>query len=81
MELGQQYSVNQKEVQKIQAQHLLQLREIRKEMASTGGGSTEELLQLQIENEELKKRNTKLEYRVQHVVGNLERLLDASSAE
>jgi hypothetical protein len=87
LELGAAYKATKEEVEKVEEEFLLKLRAIREAFAagSTGAGavavdststSSKELEALQAENEALKRRNAKLEYRVQHVVGEMSRLYD-----
>ena len=62
-------------MQAVEQEFLLKLREIREEVAKGSGGSdTKELAALQKENEELRKRNAKLEYRVRHLVASVNQL-------
>jgi hypothetical protein len=87
LELGAAYKATKDEVEKVEVEFLLKLRAIREALAagSTGAGavavdststSSKELEALRAENEALKRRNAKLEYRVQHVVGEMTRLYD-----
>jgi hypothetical protein len=86
LEVGEKYDATKSEVQKVEQEFLLKLREIRAAItaeAQAGGGArgasslaggtmaTKELEALRAENELLKKKNAKLEYRVQHVVNEL----------
>jgi Skp family chaperone for outer membrane proteins len=84
LEVGAQYDATKSEVQKVEQEFLMKLREIRAAItaeAQAGGGgtsslaavagATKELEALRAENELLKKRNGKLEYRVEHVVNEL----------
>jgi hypothetical protein len=86
LEVGAQYDATKSEVQKVEQEFLLKLREIRAaitaeaQAGSAGGGTsslaavagaTKELEALRAENELLKKQNKKLEYRVEHVVNEL----------
>lgn len=81
LELGQRYDASQTAVRAVQADLLTQLRTIRaalvaeRNQSGTTAASSSALTALQLENEQLKKRNTKLEYRVQHLVSNMEKLL------
>lgn len=82
LETGAKYDAAQAEVQAVETEFLLKLREIRAVLAMDGGGATSttttginaELEALRAENEALKTKNSKLEYRVQHVVAELEKL-------
>jgi hypothetical protein len=87
LELGAAYKATKEEVEKVEEEFLLKLRAIREALAAgpSGAGavavdslstSSKELEALRAENEELKRRNAKLEYRVQHVVGEMTRLYD-----
>jgi hypothetical protein len=87
LEVGEKYDATKSEVQKVEQEFLLKLREIRAAItaeaqaggAGTGGvssleggaGITKELEALRAENELLKKKNAKLQYRVEHVVNEL----------
>jgi len=82
LEEGKTYDATKEAVQKVEQECLVKLREIKAaiEAERNGGGATvqsAELDALKAENEALKKANAKLEYRVNHVVSNLEALLDA----
>jgi hypothetical protein len=87
LELGAAYKATKEEVEKVEEEFLRKLRAIREALAagSTCAGaaavdslstSSKELEALRAENEALKRRNAKLEYRVQHVVGEMTRLYD-----
>jgi predicted nucleic acid-binding Zn-ribbon protein len=86
LEVGEKYDATKSEVQKVEQEFLLKLREIRAAItaeaqaggsaggvsSSAGGaGAPKELEALRAENELLKKKNAKLEYRLQHVVNEL----------
>lgn len=85
LEVGAKYDATKSEVQKVEQEFLLKLREIRaaitaEAQAGAGGGTsliaanigaTKELEALRAENELLKKKNAKLQYRVEHVVYEL----------
>jgi phosphoketolase len=88
LEVGAQYDATKSEVQKVEQEFLLKLREIRAAItaeAQAGGtssvavaaGSNKELEALRAENELLKKKNAKLEFRVVHVVDEMMVLYDA----
>jgi nanoRNase/pAp phosphatase (c-di-AMP/oligoRNAs hydrolase) len=89
LELGATYDATKTAVQKVEAECLMKLREIRAalvaEVASGGGVSSAaatgkagaaaaELQQLQTENDELKRKMAKLEYRIEHIVTSMEML-------
>lgn len=86
LELGAAYKATKEEVEKVEVEFLMKLRAIREALAagSSSGSvavdstsaSNKELEALKAENEALKRRNAKLEYRVQHVVGEMGRLYD-----
>jgi hypothetical protein len=94
LEVGEKYDATKSEVQKVEQDFLLKLREIRAAITAEaqaggagagaggtsssssargggGAGATKELEALRAENELLKKKNTKLQYRVEHVVNEL----------
>jgi cell division protein FtsB len=78
LELGKQYDATKEAVQSIEKEFLVKLREIKSQLESEGGGllsnaNTKEMETLRAENEELKRKNAKLEYRVQHLVASLEK--------
>jgi predicted nucleic acid-binding Zn-ribbon protein len=76
LEVGQSYEATKEAVQKVEYEFLVKLREIRSALRSQGSSlaNSKEMEALRLENEQLKRRNAKLEYRVQHVVANLEKL-------
>jgi len=61
-------------VQQVQYEMLKKLRSIREELANSesNSASTKELEALRKENEDLKKQLSKSEYRIMHLVKNLE---------
>jgi len=73
LEVGKSYDATKEAVEKVEKEFLSKLREIRAELANEGS-SSKELEYLRAENEELKRKNAKLEYRVQHVVANMEKM-------
>jgi hypothetical protein len=91
LETGAQYDVNKAAIERIEMDHLEQLREIRtallreREGTSTnttilnGDGNSAAMEALQKENDLLKKKMIKLEYRIQHLVSNMEVLYEKSS--
>lgn len=74
LEMGAKYDADQAEVHKVQAEMLTKLRDIRSALAKGGTTDSKEVAQLQAENTTLKERNAKLEYRVKHVVDEMERM-------
>jgi cell division protein FtsB len=75
LELGKQYDATKEAVQNIEKEFLLKLREIKSQLESEGvsNANTKEMETLRAENEELKRKNAKLEYRVEHLVASLEK--------
>lgn len=65
---------SQDAVQQVQYEMLMKLRSIREELANSKStsASTKELEALRKENEDLKKQLMKSEYRIMHLVKNLE---------
>ena len=65
---------SQDAVQQVQYEMLMKLRSIREELANSesNSASTKELEALRKENEDLKKQLIKSEYRIMHLVKNLE---------
>lgn len=81
LEIGKQYDITKDAVRKVEEEYLMKFRELKAslEQESMNGGdssSTKELEELRNENQLLKQKNTKLEYRVQHMVSNMELMLD-----
>lgn len=76
LEVGKNYDATKEAVQKVEKEFLVKLREIRSALQEEGttSANSKELEALKQENEQLKKRNTKLEYRVQHVVATMEEM-------
>ena len=74
LEAGKQYQATQAAVRKVEEEYLLKLREIREAIAKEGPADSKELQALRQENVELKKKNDKLEYRVQHMLESMEML-------
>lgn len=80
--MGQQYDATKEAVRKVEEEYLMKFREIKasleQERAEGDGGvsSTKEVEELRNENQSLKQRNAKLEYRVQHMVTHMESMLD-----
>ena len=77
LEVGAHYEATQKDVKAVETEFLGKLKEIKATMvkeskAGAGGASSKEVQTLKEENEMLKKRNAKLEYRVQHMLKHLE---------
>ncbi len=79
IEKVKQFQADQEAVQKVQMEMLTTLRSIRAAMiadSGNSGGDSKELELLRKENDELKKVNKKHEYRIQHLVANMEKLLE-----
>ena len=78
LEVGSQYEATKQAVQNVERQHLETLRQIKTALLNEAGGtsSSNELQQLQKENDELKRKNAKLEYRVQHMASCMEELYE-----
>ena len=92
--MGVKFDATRDEVRKVQMEHLEQLRAIRAAMleggtgttaaaaaaaAFRGGGGGKEWEALQAENQLLKLKNQKQEYRIQHLIGTVEELLASST--
>ena len=71
LESSRQYQADRDAVQQVEQEHLVQLRTIRNSMG-TASSSTREMDALREENEELKKKVAKLQYRVEHLVDGME---------
>lgn len=94
LETGNQYDANKAAIEAIEMKHLQTLSEIRTALlneqssnanASTSAQSTTNgdhsvLESLQKENEILKKKMNKLEYRIHHLVSNMELLYEKSAS-
>jgi uncharacterized coiled-coil protein SlyX len=95
LEKGAAFDATKTAVQQVEAECLMKLREIRAALvaeASTSGAaatgavsgaaatSSKELQQLQNENAELKRKMAKLEYRVQHVVSEMDKMYEKYKA-
>ena len=76
LEAGKQYQATQEAVRKVEEEYLLKLREIREAMAKEGPADSKELLALREQNAELKKKNDKLEYRIKHILGSVEKMYE-----
>ena len=87
LEVGAKYDVTKEAVEKVEMEFLSKFREIRRvllleqQSALEGNGAlsgnTSSIIEsLQKENEMLKAKTVKLEYRIQHLVSNLEELYD-----
>lgn len=79
LEVGAQYEATQKDVKAVEEEFLGKLQEIQAAMVKekeTGaaGASSKEVEALKEENKLLKKKNAKLEYRVKHMLANMEEL-------
>ena len=70
-------------MQQVEADFLVKLRDIRANIDGSNSGvsatTSKEIDALRAENEALKKRNAKLEYRVQHMLHNMEELYGKAS--
>ncbi|KAL7569029.1 hypothetical protein ACA910_021311 [Epithemia clementina (nom. ined.)] len=82
LENGRQYEANKAAVEKVQGECLQTLRQVREAFTqpqtnSNGGGMVGVVApsEVQEENEKLKAKVAKLEYRVQHMVSSIETLL------
>ena len=76
LEMGVQFDVTRDEVRRIQMEHLEQLRAIRVAMLEGGTStSSKELDTLRAENELLKQKHRKQEYRIQHLIATVDGLL------
>ena len=95
LEAGHQYDANQAAIEKIEMKHLQTLRDIRTALLNEQGthpnvstatgvsatnGDPAIMESLQKENEALKKKMIKLEYRIQHLVSNMEMLYEKSTS-
>ena len=80
LEIGAAHDATQQAVQQAQAEMLLKMREIRESMkeGSAGTASTKEVDALKTENKTLRDQNAKQAYRIQHLVGTVEKLLAAA---
>jgi parvulin-like peptidyl-prolyl isomerase len=78
LELGGKFDATKAEVERLETEYLLKLREIRAALTNgnnqAGAVDSKELQALREENGLLKKKNAKLEYRVKHVVSELDTL-------
>ena len=92
--MGVKVDATRDEVRKVQMEHLEQLRAIRAAMLEGGtgttagaaaaafrggGGGSKEWEALQAENQLLKLKNQKQEYRIQHLIATVEELLASST--
>lgn len=78
LESGATFDATQAAVQQVQMDCLKQLREIKASLeagGAAGGASSKELEALQAENEQLKRKMAKQEYRIQHLVEVVEEFL------
>jgi len=90
LEEGHKFNVSQDAIQKREEEFLVTLREIKESMlkekeesggnaaagGSSGGGSSAEMATLQEENDRLHAKMIKQEYRITHLVANMEKLLE-----
>jgi hypothetical protein len=89
LEVGAKYEATKEAVEKVEMECLEKLREIRRVLLSeqqnalqgnaVPSGSTATIESLQKENELLKAKTEKLEYRIQHLVSNLEEMYDRTT--
>jgi len=85
LEVGAVYQATKDEVQRVEADCLEKLRGIRAALEAEGAGAgssslAKELELVKAENEALKQKNAKLQYRVKHVVDELEKLYNENKA-
>lgn len=82
LEAGAKFDATKDAVQAVEIEFLAKLREIQAVMASAGngGGNSKEMEALKQENETLKKKNAKLEYRIQHILENFEKVYSETRA-
>mmetsp|Transcript_4178 Transcript_4178/g.6519 ORF Transcript_4178/g.6519 Transcript_4178/m.6519 type:complete len:95 (+) Transcript_4178:156-440(+) len=78
LEQGAKYDATKIEVDRVQMECLDQLRNIRKAMVESSGAaaSSKEMEALREENAALKKQALKQEYRIEHLVSTVEKLLE-----
>lgn len=82
LEVGATYDATKAEVQKVEKEFLVKLREIRSAIDSAEGGiavsatSNAEVEKLKAESKALKDRNAKLEYRIKHMLAEMERMYE-----
>jgi uncharacterized coiled-coil DUF342 family protein len=78
LEVGSQYESTKQVVQNVEKQHLETLRQIKAALLNEAGSSSsnKQVERLMKENEELKKKNAKLEYRVNHMATCMEELYE-----
>ena len=79
--MGASFDATQAEVKQVETEFLAKLQDIREAMVQGGNGgggvsSSDEMKALQAENEALKKLNTKLNYRVRHMLKTMNELYD-----
>jgi uncharacterized coiled-coil DUF342 family protein len=83
LESGMKFEATTEAVQAVEREFLIKFREIREALQRDGSSTTansKEMEALRAENELLKKKNEKLEYRVAHLVESMEQIykFDAS---
>jgi len=81
LEVGATYDATQTQIKQVELEFLEKLRDIRSAIANAEQGavrvSDDRVVKtLQQENKALKERNAKLEYRIKHVVAEMERLYE-----
>jgi hypothetical protein len=83
LEQGAIFDATQAAIRKREEEMLATLRDIREQMAKeagSGGASSAELNDLKAENESLKAKITKQEYRIRHLISGMEELLAAKKS-
>mmetsp|Transcript_191 Transcript_191/g.209 ORF Transcript_191/g.209 Transcript_191/m.209 type:complete len:104 (+) Transcript_191:27-338(+) len=93
LEEGHKFNASQDAIQKREEEFLVTLREIKESMqkekeesgaaagGSSSGGSSAEMTTLQEENDRLHAKMIKQEYRITHLVANMEKLLEQRKKE
>mmetsp|Transcript_2008 Transcript_2008/g.4237 ORF Transcript_2008/g.4237 Transcript_2008/m.4237 type:complete len:102 (+) Transcript_2008:114-419(+) len=79
LEKGAGFQATATEVKKVEAEYLSKLREIRAVMAKqdgNGGASSKEVDQLKEENDKLKAKIAKMEYRINHMTSSMETMYE-----
>jgi uncharacterized coiled-coil DUF342 family protein len=90
LEIGAKFDVTKEQVRKVELDFLDKLKQIRAQLIAeqkqggAGGGSAAERAELEAlraENALLKQKNQKLSYRVNHVVSNMNKMLEERKNE
>jgi hypothetical protein len=81
LELGETYKATQSDIQKVQANCLQQLRDVKTALENDGGNAAVSTNSAQIEaitaeRDALQRKVAKLEYRVQHILESMEYLYE-----